>query len=193
MDAAAWDERYREVDRLWSVEPNLFVADRLADAVPGTGVDLAGGEGRNAIWLASRGWQMTVVDFSEVALEKGRAATEDVEFVAADVKLWEPGTDLDLVLIAYLQVVASDLEGIVRRAEGWLGPGGELFMIGHDHTNIELGHGGPQYPEILWDLDEIMSWVNGDIIEAAVVRRPVETEDGPVYALDTLVRVKKPI
>ena len=51
--------------------PNQFVAAELADLAPGTRVDLAAGEGRNAIWLASRGWSVTAVDFSQVALDKG--------------------------------------------------------------------------------------------------------------------------
>ena len=44
----------------------------LADLPPGRAVDLAAGEGRNAVWLASRGWDVTAVDFSRVALERGR-------------------------------------------------------------------------------------------------------------------------
>ncbi len=191
MDSAAWNERYRSADRLWTAEPNLFVKDRLAGAAPGRGVDLAGGDGRNAIWLASKGWSMVAVDFAEAALERGRAITDEVEFVRADVTDWEPDTEQDLVLIAYLHLESSSLEQVVRRAESWLAPGGELFMIGHDRSNLELGHGGPQYLEILWDLDLLISWSSGDLVESAVVRRPVETDDGVAFALDTLVRVRR--
>ena len=56
MDAHAWDERYAATELVWSREPNQFVAAELADLPPGTAVDLAAGEGRNAIWLAARGW-----------------------------------------------------------------------------------------------------------------------------------------
>ena len=78
MDADAWDERYAAAELVWSREPNQFVAAELADLPPGTAVDLAAGEGRNAIWLAARGWAATAVDFSQVALDKGaRLAAED--------------------------------------------------------------------------------------------------------------------
>lgn len=190
MDAVAWNERYRSADRLWTAEPNLFVKDRLAHATAGRGIDLAGGDGRNAIWLADRGWKMTVVDFAETALDRGRAISSEVEFVLGDVSVWEPDSEQDLVLIAYLHLEITSMEKVVRRAETWLAPGGELFMIGHDRSNLELGHGGPQYPEILWEVDQIVSWTSGDLMESAVVRRPVETDDGVVYALDTLVRVR---
>lgn len=66
-------------------------------------------------------------------------------------------------------------------------------MIGHDVSNIERGHGGPQYPEILWDIDVIVDHLEGlTILESQVVRRPVETDEGTVYALDALVRARQP-
>ncbi len=134
---------------------------------------------------------MTAVDFSEVAVERGRAISNAVDFVVADVLTWEPSTTFDLVLIAYLQIPEDQLGPLVKRASGWLKPGGEIFMIGHDRSNIEDGHGGPQIPEILWDVESITSWLSGlTVIEAQVVRRPVETDDGVVFARDTLVRAR---
>ena len=78
MDAEAWNERYRTSELMWSAGPNQFVEAELADLAPGRAVDLAAGEGRNAIWLARRGWQVTAVDFSQVALDKGRAIAGDL-------------------------------------------------------------------------------------------------------------------
>ncbi|MFQ5522678.1 MAG: class I SAM-dependent methyltransferase [Acidimicrobiia bacterium] len=193
MDARTWDEKYRAAQRLWSKGPNLFVADRLRPVRPGRGLDLASGEGRNAIWLADQGWEMTAVDFSEVAVERGREQSDAAEWVRADVLGWEPpsGTRYDLVLIAYLQIPEDPLEKVVRRAVTWLAGDGEIFLIGHDRSNLEHGHGGPQVPEVLWDVDTIVSWLEGlEITEAGVVRRPVETDGGVVYALDTLVRAR---
>lgn len=193
MDAVEWDERYRSAERLWSATPNLFVADRLRTISPGRGLDLAAGEGRNALWLASLGWQMTAVDFSEVAVGRGSAHSDQVEFVVADILEWEPAETFDLVLVAYLHLVPSDFEKVIRRANGWLSPGGELFLIGHDVSNIGDGWGGPQYPEILWDVPDIVGWVDGMVVvESEVVRRPVETEDGRKYARDALIRARLP-
>jgi SAM-dependent methyltransferase len=191
MDPETWDERYRATDRLWSEGPNMFVADRLGPAEPGVGIDVASGEGRNAIWLAERGWDMTAVDFSEVAVERGRSASDKVDFVVADILSWEPDKTFDLALIAYLHLPPCQMREAVRRVVGWLNPGGELFLIGHDVSNLEDGHGGPQVPEILNEVEAILEWIEGmDVIEAQVVRRPVETDEGVVYARDTLVRAR---
>lgn len=191
MDANEWDDRYQAADRLWSAGPNLFVADRLASASPGVGLDLASGEGRNSIWLAERGWSMTAVDFSEVAVERGRRVSTAVEFVVADVLSWEADRSFDLVLLAYLQLVESDLRLVVERSIEWLKPGGEIFLIGHDRSNIEKGYGGPQVPEILWDVEAIVSWLDDlEVVEAQVVRRPVEVDGEILLARDTLVRAR---
>jgi SAM-dependent methyltransferase len=191
VDAFEWDQRYRSADRLWSATPNLFVADRLKAMTPGLGLDLAAGEGRNAVWLASLGWKMTAVDFSEVAVERGSAHSDEIDFVVADVLEWEPTDSYDLILIAYLQMVASDFEMVLLRAREWLSPDGELFLIGHDASNISDGWGGPQYPEVLWEVPAIVGMLDGMfIVESQVVRRPVETEDGPRFARDALVRAR---
>src|SRR3954449_6986342 len=54
VDADGWDQRYAAADLVWSAGPNRFVAEELADRPPGRVLDLASGEGRNALWLAAR-------------------------------------------------------------------------------------------------------------------------------------------
>lgn len=192
MDAAGWDERYRATDRLWSVEPNVFVEARLSDRKPGVGLDLASGEGRNAIWLAERGWKMVAVDFSAIAVERGREHSDSVEFVVADVLSWKPDRSFDLVLIAYLHLLLDDFEPLIRRAASWLNPAGELFMVGHERTNVEFGVGGPQVPEVLWDVEEIVPWLGDlEIIEAGLVEREVALDQGTKTARDALVRARR--
>lgn len=70
--AAFWDERYRSAHSLWSGNPNRHLVAEAADLTPGAALDAGAGEGADAIWLAGRGWQVTAVDISGVAL--GRAA-----------------------------------------------------------------------------------------------------------------------
>jgi hypothetical protein len=56
MDAHAWDQRYAASEQVWSLGPNQFVASEVDDLPAGRALDLACGEGRNALWLAGRGW-----------------------------------------------------------------------------------------------------------------------------------------
>jgi ubiquinone/menaquinone biosynthesis C-methylase UbiE len=167
------------------------VENRLAGHTPGVGLDLASGEGRNAIWLAGLGWEMTAVDFSGVAIARGREMSDRVRFIEADVLAWEPDRSFDLVLIAYLQIEAEPLSDLVRKTSRWLTDGGELFMIGHDISNIDEGVGGPQVPEILWDVELIVSCLDElTVVESGVVERPVDVEGRVAHARDALVRAR---
>jgi SAM-dependent methyltransferase len=196
MDQAEWDARYAATDLLWSAGPNTFVARELASLAPGRAIDLGAGEGRNAIWLAGRGWSVTAVDFSAVALERGAAlaakAGVTVDWVQADLSGYTPPPGVsDLVLIAYLQFAAQDLRHVLAGAARALAPGGTLFMIGHDRDNIEHGYGGPQDPARLYSVSEITAALDGlRIVTAQQVNRPVQTPDGERIAIDTLIRAE---
>lgn len=202
MDRAAWDERYGGSDLVWSATPNQFLEAEASDLAPGSALDVACGEGRNALWLAGRGWKVTAVDFSEAGIETGRRraaeAGVDVDWVVADVveRVPEPGC-VDLVVIAYLQLPAASLRSVLGHAVGALASGGTLVAIGHDRTNLVDGSGGPQDPDVLWTVDEMVdgvvaSGIDVTIEKSAVVERRVTTDDGERVALDTLVRALRP-
>ena len=67
-----WNDRYAKKDLVWSAGPNELFATEIRSLKPGKAVDVACGEGRNAIWLAEQEWNVTAIDFSDVAIEKGR-------------------------------------------------------------------------------------------------------------------------
>jgi SAM-dependent methyltransferase len=200
VDRARWDERYSGTEFEWTTRPNQFVAAELADLTQGRALDLAAGEGRNAVWLAERGWSVTAVDFSRVGLDKGRrlAAARGVEarvdWVVADLDDYQPaGGAFDLVLIAYFQVGAELLAKVLARAAAALAPGGTLFVVGHDLTNLAEGTGGPQYPEVLYTPEGITAELKGlRVLRAERVRRTVERDGAPATAIDTLVRAQRP-
>ena len=189
MDARGWDERYAAADLVWSATPNRFVEAELAELPAGRALDLAAGEGRNALWLAGLGWQVTAVDFSLVGIDKGRALQErhehgrdlHVDWVHADVLTYNPGpVSFDLTLIAYLQLTADERRAAVRRAFGALSVGGTFFLVAHDATNLAEGTGGPQDPAVLYTAEEVLADLDGERFEvqrAERVARVVEASD----------------
>lgn len=177
MDAHAWDLRYAEHELVWSASPNQFVASELADLSPGRALDLATGEGRNALWLAERGWRVTAVDFSMTGLDKARTLQTGhdrgrdlhIDWVHADVLEYDGGaTPYDLVLLAYLQLPADDRLLAVRRGFHALAPGGTLFVVGHDSTNLVDGTGGPQDPSVLFTAEDVLADLDGEGFEFEV-------------------------
>ena len=195
MDRHAWDERYREKELLWTAEPNRFVVEVASGLPPGTALDLAGGEGRNAVWLAEQGWRVTVLDWSKVALEKGRTLADargvaaEVAFMEADLVDWEPAqASADLVLVVYLQIPSPHRERVWRNAAAAVCDGGRLVVIGHDSSNLTDGYGGPQDRAVLYAAEEVAAVVGEHLAveRSERVERPVETEDGMRVALDNV-------
>lgn len=201
MDAHAWDERYAASELVWSRGPNQFVEAECADLPPGTAVDLAAGEGRNAIWLARHGWRVTAVDFSQVALDKGRTLAGDLEvdWVCADATTWTPIDPVDLVVVAYFQVPAADRRAAHRHAVESLRPGGTFVLVAHDTTNLTEGTGGPQDASVLMTAEDVLADLEGlevDVVRADRVERLVATADGhgseeQRTAYDALVRLTR--
>jgi SAM-dependent methyltransferase len=154
-----WDAKYAAEPSLWGAEPNQFVRARLAELEPGVALDLACGNGRNALWLARRGWRVTGVDISAVALEqaaeRGAAAGIAVDWHQADVREWAPPEPVDVALVAYLHLPLPELIGVLRAAGRALRPGGRLFYVGHARTNLERGYGGPSDPGVLSEIADL--------------------------------------
>jgi SAM-dependent methyltransferase len=194
VESEEWDRRYAGTELVWTAEPNRFVVAELRDLAPGRALDLGSGEGRNAVWLAARGWQVTAVDFSAAGLDKGRrlaaARGTAVDWVQADLRDYQPEAGaFQLVLVAYLQLRAAELDGVLRRAVTALAPAGTLLVVGHDVTNLAEGTGGPPDPAVLYTPESVTRSLSGlTVLRADRVRRPVPADGGDREAVDTLVR-----
>lgn len=203
MDSVEWDARYAAEELLWSSEPNRFLVEELAALPPGRALDLACGEGRNSIWLALRGFEVTGVDFSGVALEKAARLAKErgvtLQLIKADLLEWVPGKEnFDLVVIMYLHLRPADRRRVIRRAAKALAPSGTLFVVGHDSRNLRDGVGGPQDPEVLFTpqdvVDDVKTLGGGPLklVKAARAEREVEVPQGaPRSAIDALVRLER--
>ena len=104
----------------------------------------------------------------------------------------EPG-GYDLVVIAYLQLPADQLDPILRRAAAAVAPGGTFLLIGHDLSNLDGGYGGPQMPEVLTTPDQVRAALDAGftVDRSEVVERHVDTDDGERVALDTYVTARR--
>jgi SAM-dependent methyltransferase len=197
VDREQWNERYAGSELIWTANANRFLVEEVAGLTPGRALDLGCGEGRNAVWLAERGWDVTGVDFSDVGLSKAArlAAERDIEvaWIEADLLEFipEPG-GFELVAALYLHRTAPELRKIMARAAAAVAPGGVLLVVGHDASNPTEGYGGPQDPAILFTPGEVAAALPGLTVERAErVRRPVASPQGEANAIDALVRATR--
>ena len=197
MQREDWDRRYSSVENLWAAKPNRFFVAEAEGLAPGRALDLACGEGQNAIWLATIGWEVVGVDYSEVAIAKARARAEReaarAEFVCADLLEYESAVDaFDLVLLLYLHIPAEARPRVLAKASAALAPGGTLVLVGHDLMNLTDGVGGPSDAGLLFTPDQIASELPGlEIQKAERVLRDVRGEERD--AIDALVRARRPL
>ena len=135
-DTAEWNARYAEADRVWSGNPNGALVTEVAGLPPGRALDVGCGEGADAVWLATHGWDVTALDVSDVALERAAVHAEQagaqVRWVHAgllDASL-SPGT-FDLVSAQYpvlRRTPANEAELALLAA---VAPGGTLLVVHH--------------------------------------------------------------
>jgi 2-polyprenyl-3-methyl-5-hydroxy-6-metoxy-1,4-benzoquinol methylase len=190
MDRHQWNERYAAQPILWNVDPSPFLGGEVGDRAPGRALDLGAGEGRTALWLAEHGWKVTAVDFSDVALDRGRQRAEAaglaaaVEWVCADLVDFDPtGASYDLVLLMFVHLPPPDRRRLLRLSAATLAPGGLVLVAGYDSTNPD-GAGGPRDPAILFTPEGLAADLEGLRIERAERIQVGE-------AVDTVVRAVK--
>ncbi len=193
-----WDERYAREGMLWGAEPNALVAEIAVDLPAGTVLDLACGQGRNAVWLALQGHEVTGIDLSPVAVGQARRLAEEVgvsvDLSTGDVTEWDPaGRTWDLVLLSYLQIPPRDRAVAHAKAVAAVAPGGTLLLIAHHRDNLEHGVGGPQAAEVLFTEDELAAdFADLEILRNETVERRVERDGLQGTAIDVLLVATRP-
>ncbi|MCW2580034.1 MAG: SAM-dependent methyltransferase [Blastococcus sp.] len=147
VDRESYDELYRATPAKWSGRPNRQLVTEAGDLPPGTALDAGCGEGGDALWLAERGWRVTAVDFSPVALERAAARAAErglddrIEWLHADLDTWTPPEGrFDLVTAHYLHATWTDRSRMFQRLAAAVVPGGTLLVVGH-LLGDDRGHG----------------------------------------------------
>ena len=173
-----WDKRFSEPGYAYGTEPNGFLVS-VADRIPGGNVlCLAEGEGRNAVYLAGLGYDVTAVDTSSVGLVKAEALAHDrgvtIETVNADLEEYEiePGVWQGIVSI-YCHLPPVVRAALHERCLRGLAPGGVLVLEGFTPRQLELGTGGPKNRELLMELEIIRQELPGLRLE---IGREIERE-----------------
>lgn len=176
---AFWNERYNEAQYAYGTEPNDFLKSQPL----GAGLKvlcLAEGEGRNGVYLAGLGNDVSCIDYSEEGLKKTSqlAAQNGVEVscICADLgemNLVENSWDVIVAIFAHLPTqVKSHIWPQIFSA---LKPGGKLIMEVYDQEQLRFGTGGPQHPDLLYSIDELEELLGNrfDQIQMSKVYREV--------------------
>ena len=199
-----WNERYGTKDSLWSGNPNRNLVSEASGLPAGDALDVGCGEGADIIWLAARGWHVTGVNISTVALGRaaGHAAQAGPEIAGritweqADIFTWEPGEDrYDLVSVQYLHPPSAQRSPLFRRLAAALRPGGTLLVVGHHPSDLATTIPRPPLPDLFFTGDDVVALLDPggwDIItNAAAGREATDPEGRTVTIHDTVIRARR--
>lgn len=200
MDAHDWDERYRSRERLFSGNPNGVLVAEATDLPPGRALDLGCGEGADAIWLARRGWHVTGIDLSTVALERAAAtAGADLEdrltWIQGDITATAPEQGaFDLVSAQYLPLPKECGDMALRGLLDAVAPGGTLLFVGHALNGLEHLRDEGIDPTSFYQPAEIALRLDRDwIVEVDQTRpRSAPAPAGTHHTHDTVLRARRP-
>ncbi|WP_132992592.1 class I SAM-dependent methyltransferase [Gordonia zhaorongruii] len=188
--AEDWDELYRASDRVWTTNVNPALVDEAADLEPGTALDLGSGEGADVRWLADRGWQVTGVDISAVAIERAAAADSrpTITWLRLDVSREPLPSTYQLVTMSYFGIARSD-ETILRRVLDAVAPGGTLLMTAHDLEGVRAHGYNPE--NFLWPADVLERLGDGwEVVTDERRDRPIPAGNGH-HVRDVVLRARR--
>lgn len=177
-----WNTRYQNAgdEYLFGTEPNRFLAHRAALLRDGhSAVSVADGEGRNSVWLAEQGLQVTAVEISPVAVEKARRLAAgrklDIRFLLGDMLApdWPPAdmhNAYDWVIGVFIQFVgAAERTRQFAAMKQLARPGGRILLQGYTPRQLEYRTGGPGVLENLYTreilLDAFADWQIEELVD----------------------------
>jgi SAM-dependent methyltransferase len=198
--AAEWDARYCEGEGAkWSGRPNGRLVAEVSGLDPGQALDVGCGEGADAIWLARRGWTVTAIDISDVAVGRARGAAEragvSVEWIVGDAfQVALSARSFDLVSMQYpaLPKAAGDMP--VRRLLGTVRPGGLLLAVYHDLDDEHRAHMKSRGvdPADYVGADDLALLLGDDFtVELGAVEARIDHPPGTPHIADVILRARR--
>ena len=180
-----WDQRFSEPGFKYGTEPNAFVRKQAVLLPPGSRLLLPGdGEGRNGVWLAQQGHQVTSVDMSAVGLQKAaalaaqRGVSLSTELV--DLAHWAPEPDqFDAVLLVFTHLPRRIRRDAHRRLARGLKPGGRLIIEAFHPEQMCLTSGGPRDVDMLYTPEQLSDDFAGLLAALQVWQGEITLSEGP--------------
>jgi SAM-dependent methyltransferase len=204
FDEQSWEERYRSHPAVWSGHPNIQLVAEASRLAAGTALDVGSGEGADALWLAERGWQVTAVDFSATALQRGAAQADTqgadvagrIRWVHADLTAWTPAEgSFDLVSAQFMHLPTAPRQALFARLAATVTPGGTLLIVGHHPSDLRTTMPRPPMPELFFTAEEAADSLDQDqwdILVADTRPRLVSDPEGREVTIhDAVLRARK--
>lgn len=160
-----WNERYRHSEFVYGTAPNTFFASQLESIPPGKLLLPAEGEGRNAVYAAVKGWDVTAFDFSEEGHKKAIAHAAQngvtIDYQVCDANLFNTNKQFDALALIYTHFSSAERKVLFPHFADMLKPGGWLIMEAYSKKQLGRTSGGPKDPDMLFEVNEMLALFPG--------------------------------
>ena len=202
MDNSSWVKKYDTPAYVYTTDVNQFVVELCGNLTPGTAIEVAGGEGRNAVWLAEQGWTVEVIDFAPNALAKARRLAEErgvadriITTEASALDFTAQLAPVDLAVVAYLHIYSHQFAQAMETTVAAVKPGGHVMGVWHALENLQHNSHGPQNPDSLPSVDSLSKLCADLGLEVLTLENrdgKVRTDEGPKPSVTVVLLARKP-
>jgi ubiquinone/menaquinone biosynthesis C-methylase UbiE len=185
MSKDFWNSRYSEQEFAYGTQPNAFLKERLEKIKSGTALFLGEGEGRNAVYAATLGWQVDAVDFSSSAKVKALKLADKnnvtLNFEVCDLNEYEFKKNYyDLVVMIFLHLPFELREKVFKNSINSLKSNGILLIEVFSKSQINNSSGGPQSLDLLYSENDVLSLVK-DLRTETIESKSIELNEGAYH------------
>jgi 2-polyprenyl-3-methyl-5-hydroxy-6-metoxy-1,4-benzoquinol methylase len=190
-----WNERYSIEEFIYGTKPNEFLAEQLRELKPGKALFVAEGEGRNAIYAATKGWQVEAFDYSEEGKKKAEYLAQNhqvnIDYKVTTYDDFEPkNAPFDAIVLIFNHTDSLTRKAFNAKLKDWLKPGGFIIMEQFSKNQIGLDSGGPKSEDFLLDLasakEEFSDFIIDYLSEEQTVLDEGKYHSGKAYVLRML-------
>ncbi len=183
--ASFWNERFDVEEYVYGTEPNQFYKKELKKLTPGKILFPAEGEGRNAVYAAEQGWQVTAFDPSTVGKEKAENLAEQkgvsINYLISNFDEMEfPEDSFDCIVLIFAHMHTLKRKEYHQKLLSFLKPGGQLILEGFSKKQINNKTGGPPNVDLLYSEKELQEDFNA-LSELKITETEVVLDEGPFH------------
>ncbi len=185
MSKDFWNSRYSEQEFAYGTQPNAFLKEQLEKIKSGTALFLGEGEGRNAVYASTLGWQVDAVDFSLSAKVKALKLAEEnkvkINYEVCDLNEYQFRENYyDLVVMIFLHLPLELREKVFKNSINSLKSNGILLVEAFNKKQINNSSGGPQSLDLLYSENDVLDLVK-DLRTETIETKSIELDEGEYH------------
>ena len=180
-----WNKRYQDTDFVYGTQPNVYFKEQINLLKPCSLILPADGEGRNSVYAASKGWDVTAVDYSkegrDKAIQLANTKNIEIQYHLSDLSVFDfPPATYDAAAFIYVHLPRSIIKTVYQNVINSLKKGATVIIEVYSINQLGRDSGGPQDERVLYTKDRLRELLTGTDIQF-LEEQEVELSEGKYH------------